>query len=357
MKKVLLFFIAVLMLLCMTACGEKDTSGLSATPSIASGEKDTPGPSATPSTASGEAKTSNMSSILIFADLSAGNPDGEADGLVQSKSIDMESPPDIEALADALYQWTGLDFSLADAHIDGNRAYVDWSADSTLVGGLGDRKQKEEFHFYDAVSLNWFMMDSLVRTIKENLPVDEVYFSMDGGNELVFPNPEDMAAQGLPVLPTNQTYEGSAFFVAHADGRGDEFEGDLPQFGDGMGDKFEEDDLPYWNGMDFGPNLEYYEEYIIEGDSGDYLNAAEGAKMTFETMRENGNIPGEYSDNIQYKMVLVSLEEIDGEECYVYRLDVDEPTGTVGAAYAYAYATGNIYMQGQGSQWVIVYSN
>lgn len=45
---------------------------------------------------------------------------------------------------------------------------------------------------------------------------------MDGGKDLQFPNPEDMAAQGLPFLPVDQPYEGSAFFVTHAGGRGDE---------------------------------------------------------------------------------------------------------------------------------------
>jgi hypothetical protein len=111
------------------------------------------------------------------------------------------------------------------------------------------------------------------------------------------------------------------------------------------------DDLPYWNGFDFGPNLEYGEEYEIQGDPGEYLNAAEGAKLTFDTMRDNDNVPN-YSDDTQYTMTLVDLDDIEGEECYVYRLDVDEPTGTIGAAYAFAYQSGNIYMQGYGGQWL-----
>lgn len=123
----------------------------------------------------------------------------------------------------------------------------------------------------------------------------------------------------------------------------------------GRGDVFGSDsgdDLPYWNGLDFGPNLEYDEEYVIPSDPGEYLNAAEGAKLTFDTMKANGNIPA-YSDGLHYTMTLIDLSDINGEECYVYRLDVDEPSGTIGAAYAYAYQSGNIYMQGQGGQWVI----
>jgi ribosomal protein S18 acetylase RimI-like enzyme len=108
---------------------------------------------------------------------------------------------------------------------------------------------------------------------------------------------------------------------------------------------------PYWNGLDFGPNVGYAEEYPSTGDSGDYLNAAEAARLTFDAMRENGNIP-EYSDDAQYVMVLVDIADIAGEECYVYRLDAYGFDGAIGAAYAYAYQSGTIFMQGHGGQWL-----
>jgi hypothetical protein len=120
-----------------------------------------------------------------------------------------------------------------------------------------------------------------------------------------------------------------------------------------MGDWNNDDlDLPYRNDFNFGKNLSYSEEYIIQGDPGDYLNAAEGAKLIFDTIKANGNIPG-YSDGLEYEMVLIDLADIEGEECYVYRLDVNDPEGRIGAAYAYAYQNGNIYMQGYGGQWVL----
>jgi len=125
--------------------------------------------------------------------------------------------------------------------------------------------------------------------------------------------------------------------------------------GRGRGDTFDtdsDDDLPYWNGMNFGPNLSYNEEYEVRSDPGEYASAAEGAKLTFDTMKENGNVP-EYSDTVEYEMILVDLTDVEGEECYVYRLDIDEPTGTIGAAYAYAYQSGNMYMQGFGGVWVV----
>lgn len=100
-----------------------------------------------------------------------------------------------------------------------------------------------------------------------------------------------------------------------------------------------------------GQNYTYAEEYVIQSDPGEYLGAAESAELVFVEMRDNGNIP-EYSDDLQYKVTLTDLTDVNGEECYVYRLDADEPSGTVGAAYAYAYQSGNIYMQGSGGQWV-----
>jgi hypothetical protein len=108
---------------------------------------------------------------------------------------------------------------------------------------------------------------------------------------------------------------------------------------------------PYWDGFDFGPNLEYREEFELLGDPGEYLNSAEGAKYTFNAVRETDYVP-EYSDSTQYIMVFVGLDVIGGEECYVYRLDIDEPTGTLGAAYAYAYQSGGIYMEGYGGEFV-----
>lgn len=123
-------------------------------------------------------------------------------------------------LADELSAWTGLDFTLNDVRFDEDSITVDWSKNSTLISGLDDREQKDDFHFYDAVSLNWFMMDSLAMTLKNNLSITTVYYCSDG-QPITFPNPEDMAAQGLSELAVDQPYEGSAFFRAHAGGKGE----------------------------------------------------------------------------------------------------------------------------------------
>ncbi len=107
----------------------------------------------------------------------------------------------------------------------------------------------------------------------------------------------------------------------------------------------DEDDLAYWNGFDFGPNLGYAEEYQNHSDPGEYKNAAEAAKLTFEALKSDSRIP-EYSDDTEYTMVLVSIADIKGEPCYFYRLDEE------GVGCAYAYQSGNVYYEESGGAWV-----
>ena len=165
--------------------------------------------------------------VTLLADFSAGSSSSDTE--TRLKEIPLPPGNEVPAsnaltaffLADSLTEWTGLDFTLNDVVFgeDGSIT-VDWSAGSTLIAGLDDRAQKEDFRFFDTVTLNWFMMDSFAQTLKRNLPVTTVYYCSDGA-PLTFTNQEDMAAQGLPILPVDQPYEGSAFFVAHVGGRGD----------------------------------------------------------------------------------------------------------------------------------------
>jgi hypothetical protein len=164
----------------------------------------------------------------IIADFSSGNSDGRLEYL----EVDITSPLGNDVikameLVGHLSEWSGLDFALSAVRFLGDGITVDWSKESTLLAGLGDRVQNEEFLFFDTVSLNWFMMDSLASTLRFNFPeIEDVFYSSDG-QPLEFTNPGDMAAQGLPALPVDQSYEGSTFFVAYADGRGDDFEANI----------------------------------------------------------------------------------------------------------------------------------
>ena len=85
-----------------------------------------------------------------------------------------------EELAHELSELIGLDFTITASKAD-DGWIVDWAADSTLVAGLDDREQKDEFFFFDYDSMSWFMMDSLWRTLTENLDAENIYYTMDGG--------------------------------------------------------------------------------------------------------------------------------------------------------------------------------
>ena len=121
-----------------------------------------------------------------------------------------------EELAHELTGLTGLDFIITASKAD-DGWIVDWAADSTLVVGLDDREQKEEFFFFDYDSMCWFMMDSLWRTLTENLNAENIYYTMDGGRELVL---EKMSP--AQEFPSDIPYMGSGFYFAHDDVQGDE---------------------------------------------------------------------------------------------------------------------------------------
>lgn len=109
-----------------------------------------------------------------------------------------------EELAQELSELTGPDFTITASRVE-DGWIVDWAADSTLVAGLDDREQKEEFFFFDYDSQCWFMMDSLWRTLTENLDAENIYYTMDGGQELVLEKP----SSSINTFPSDVPYMGS----------------------------------------------------------------------------------------------------------------------------------------------------
>ena len=194
MRKWMTGLLAVAMLLSLAAC-----SG---------GEQVTP---ETESSGQGESN----------ADFSSGSEQAEEYDLIQRETRTMEEATP-EAMAQALSEWSGLDFTLNSAAVEEGAVTVDWAASSTLVAGLDDRKQKEEFHFYDIDSLRWFMMDSLYSTLTANLGEVEVYYTMDGGQDLAFDE-----LYPVNVFPADTPYLGSPFYFAHANGQGETDEADF----------------------------------------------------------------------------------------------------------------------------------
>lgn len=144
-----------------------------------------------------------------------------------------------EKLAQGLSELTGLDFKITSKAVKDGIA-IDWDKDSTLIANLGDKEQKEEFRFFDADSMRWFMMDSLWLTITNNMDTKDVFYSMNGGSNLEFE--ELYPVKGF--IPNDLSYPGAAFFFAHTNVKGDETEGD------GRGDLIDMSDQPFvgmWN--------------------------------------------------------------------------------------------------------------
>lgn len=271
---------------------------------------------------------SDAASLTLYADFSHGT--------VEEKQIIMptEGEPASRsliafALADGLTEWTGLDFTLNDISFpDEESVIVDWSKDSTLIAGIGEREFKEGFHFFDAVSLNWFMMDSLATTLKRNLKITTVYYQSDA-QPVTFKNPEDMAAQGLPVLPIDQAYEGSAFFLAHAGGRG-------------------EDDTTPGDGNQDGDQLiaeGVFTNSLLKSDPGDNMTPYEAASGLFNLVLKEKLVPGtDYSVEQPMFITCVDVTNIDGEECYLF--SVSGAFNTKAWEYAVSYNADklNVYL-------------
>lgn len=199
-----------------------------------------------------------------------------------------------EELAYELSGLTGLDFNITVSETD-DGLIVDWAADSTLVAGLDGRVQKDDFFFFDQDSLSWFMMDSLWWTLTENLDAENIYYTMDGGFELVL---EEL----YPVheIPSDTPYMGSEFYFAHADVKGntpEDYQG-FWEYPDGKileieGDTwyFYEDDgitMLAWGPMDYDEEAAYLMNE--DGSSG-------GGKIYFD---EDNNL-------IDYGMILTNI--------------------------------------------------
>lgn len=154
--------------------------------------------------------------VMLYTDFSGGNADNS--DLISAHSFTFTGELTPVVLADGLSELTGLDFTLKGYKFsDGGAIILDWSPESTLLAGLDDRQQKDDFHFFDAESLNWFMLDSLARTIQEMYGAQEVLYTMDGGQELDVPEMPVWA-----VFPLSVPYQFSPFYYAHSDVQGDD---------------------------------------------------------------------------------------------------------------------------------------
>ncbi len=229
----------ILLALVLTGCtGAVEDAGVTEDAGVAEGTEAS-SVTTSPVSASPDSAQEEAVALTLYAELPGETMEK------QTEYLPVEEAPASSSLiafylADELSAWTGFDFALNDVRFGEDDVTVDWSKDSTLIAGLDDGEGEGEFLLLDGASLSWFMMDSLAMTLKENLDVTTVYYCSDGGS-VTFPNQEEMASQGLPVLPMEQPYEGSTFFMTRGEGKGDLAPMDEEQA--------EESDVEVWKSM------------------------------------------------------------------------------------------------------------
>lgn len=207
MKRIVLFgVLSLLLAMALAGCavngGSGDNPAVSGSPTVSGNDS----PTGSEAPVGGGLKTA----AVIF-DRGCGSTEEN----YQRETVNSYEDITPEELARAMSEWSGLDFTVTFSDGPGGLT-VDWAADSTLIAKLDDRVQKEDFFFFDADSMRWFMMDSMLRTLNEN-GFPTVYYTMDGGKELVFD-----ALYPVREFPSDVPYMGSPFYYAHADVRGDE---------------------------------------------------------------------------------------------------------------------------------------
>lgn len=150
----------------------------------------------------------------LYLNLSGGDPDPPPH-LLREVAFTHDGAVTPQLLVQELSDYTGLNFAVAiDEAPDG--LIVDWAADSTLLTGIV-MEEKEDFPFYDVDTTSWFMLDSLWETLTKNLSLENVYYTMQGGEPLRLD-----AVTDAPVLDATSPYMGSAFYFAHSDLKGDD---------------------------------------------------------------------------------------------------------------------------------------
>ncbi len=279
MKKIVFTMTMVLILATVTACtGSKVEDAISPEPEVGGG----------------------LRTAAVIFDRSYGSAEGD----LQYETLSAYEDIPVEDIIDGLSSWSGLDFKVTLSNHEENGVIVDWAADSTLVAGLDDREQKEDFFFFDQESLRWFMMDSMYRTLQEALH-EEVYYTMDGGKELIFDE-----LYPVNVFPSDIPYMGSAFYFAHEDGQGDESEDRIYFDKENMlelsyPNSFSEEAIPTDNGgvsfasLQDNTRLEYWAMTEPEDDFLDRYNAKNvveyGYGITIATVDSMDQETGKYT--------------------------------------------------------------
>ncbi|MDD4851263.1 MAG: hypothetical protein PHO10_11290 [Gemmiger sp.] len=264
MKPTTLVFCAAASVLLLAGCGATGTVG-------ASGES---GAGTTPATAATPAPAPTATLYMDFTN-------GSETETVNQVPYEYEGTLTPEILLQGLSETTGLDFFATVTQADG-KVTVDWQNDSTLLYGLDEREQKQEYYFYDAQTLDWFMLDTASRTLRENLGAEAVYYTMDNGGALTVPD-----LWPVSTFAADTPYEGSTAYYAASGG------------GDGLttAQRQQAEDFcnAFFGGLDgdlsFNGNVGGFAQYFFTGADGTQaalqFGHQEGDSMYFITVVDN----------------------------------------------------------------------
>ncbi len=121
---------------------------------------------------------------------------------VDQYEITYEGELTVELLSSELSKLTGYDFHASKLEAD--NFTIDWAAESSLVSGAS--QPKSAFAFDDPFYETWFLLDSMLMTVSENMGVEEIYYTQEGGGYL-------MVNTGfLRSFNTGSPYMGSAIY-------------------------------------------------------------------------------------------------------------------------------------------------
>lgn len=300
-KNILYIGLTLLLSFALTACGSENTGTTS---------NDTDN---TPSYSQGQQQDVDGIDIDLYADFSAGSTEAEELDLIKTKAMTVPTVT-AEIIAIELSEWSGLDFTINSGIVSENILTVDWSSDSTLITNLDDREQKEDFHFFDADSMRWFMMDSLYKSCMENMDISEVYYTMDGGKELAF---EELYP--VSIFPKDVPYMGSPFYFVHAD-----LTGDISEEGSDPGDT--QDYAPtagIWR-IDGAPDTAFIDMDGMGSFTTFYANGAVESDGYLTYNREIGEYEMYTNDNILWNVFYLSSEGelvMGRDEGIIYKKD------------------------------------
>jgi hypothetical protein len=168
MKRFFATLLALCILCCFVGCNNAPSEDIAVTPPVVLPAPDDDSPD-------------QMATLYAVYNLNADNFS------VQEYELGFSGDLTPEILADGLTNLTGLQFTALFSQTEAG-IVVDWSLNSTLIAGLGDTEQNENFVFLDNDSLVWFMLDSMFYTLQQNLGVENIYYTMNGGQQLVLEN-------------------------------------------------------------------------------------------------------------------------------------------------------------------------